>query len=221
LSGVLQDPFNGKGSPEEVQVLLQVAVKCGALNKTDLATFCKSGQIGLDCCGFVSNYVWHVVMGKPWDIDTGKQDLAASNYIPAMMMSGRSIKTEDEFVRCRGQCMVFATADATTGRVIANGPGAHVMITEPHSLFHMAKTTTISDKKGRGTISMNGQSIAVKTQSSSANTVLVVESTGGGKGLVSSRYSVLNVDEKTGVFHVQRGCSPGTLKVRVATLAGH
>lgn len=218
LTGVLQDPFTGKGSPEEVQVLLQVAVSCGFLRKAELAAFCQSGQIGLDCCGFVSNYVWHAVMGKPWDLDTGKKDLEASNYIPAMMMSGRAIKTEEDFVSCRGQCLVFATADPITGIVIKNGPGAHVMITEPHSLIHMASTTSVASKKGHDTLVVDGQSVAVKTKTTSANTCLVVESTGGGKGLVCSRYRVLAVDEKTGVFWMQRGCSTGTLRVRVATL---
>jgi hypothetical protein len=85
-------------------------------------------------------------------------------------------------------------------------------------VLRKASKSTVADKKGKETAFVNGRSIAVKTKSSSANTVVVVESTGGGKGLVSSRYSVLDVDDKTGVFLVQRGCSPGKLRVRVATL---
>lgn len=220
LSGVLKDPFNGKGSPEEVQALLQVAVQCGFLKPTQLSTFCSSGKIGLDCCGFVANYIWHAVMRRPWDVDMGKKDLAASNYIPAMMQAGRAIKTEADFTSLRSQSLVLATADST-GKVIPNGPGAHVMITEPNTLIRMGGQSFIANPKGKSTIQHEGQSIAGRQKQIKEDvTFIVVESTGGGKGLVSSRYRLLSVDEKTGLFCVKRGCSNGTLNVRFATIAG-
>lgn len=220
LMDVIKDPFNGKGSPEEVQVLLQVGVKCGGLQKADLGSFCASGKIGLDCCGFVSNYVWHTVQNKPWYQDTKSEDLGASNYIPAMLAAGRPIKTEEEFLRHRNQCLVLGKCDPETGVVIKNGPGAHVMITEPKTTILMRSTTVVAHKKGKDSIQWDGMDVPVKTNTTEANTVIVVESTGGGKGLVSSRYSILDVNEKTGVFRVKRGCSNGTLYIRVATLQG-
>ncbi len=218
LLGTIQDPFNGKGSPEEVQVLLQVAVKCGFLKKERVPAFCASGDIGLDCCGFVSNYVWHAVMKKPWDVDTGKKDLAASNYIPAMMAAGRPVKTEEDLIQHSAQCLVFAKADET-GKVIKNGPGAHVMITEPNTLMRMHGTSSVVTAKGRDNIQYKGQNYTGRVKSISNTSIVVVESTGGGKGLVDSRYTVLSVNETTGVFLMKRGCSQGTLSLRVATLA--
>jgi hypothetical protein len=218
LTGILQDPFCGKGSPEEVQVLLQVGVKCGFLKKEELGKFCASGEIGLDCCGFVSNYVWHAVMRRPWDVDTTKNDQAASMYIPSMILAGRPIKTEKQVQENASRCLVFATADEN-GKVIVNGAkGAHVMITEPNTTMTMTKTNVVATPKGRDSFQHGGQSLQAKVTTDTYTTVEVVESTGGGKGLVNSRYQILSVDEKTGVFHVKRGCSNGTLHVRIATL---
>ena len=156
---------------------------------------------------------------RPWDIDTGKKDLVASNYIPSMIQAGTAIKTESDFVLNNSRCIAMATADEH-GKVIPNGPGAHVMITEPNTLMRMSSNNFIASPKGKGTFEFqgqmhNGRSIKV----GEGNTFVVVESTGGGKGLVSSRYRILSVDEKTGLFHVQRGCSTGTLKVRMAAIA--
>jgi hypothetical protein len=51
-------PFQGKGSPEEIEMVLKLAVGCGLLNPTlgDLQRYCDE-NIGLDCNGFVGNYV--------------------------------------------------------------------------------------------------------------------------------------------------------------------
>jgi len=218
LNGMIQDPFNGKGSPEEIQALMQVAVKCGFLQRHEVAAFCASGKIGLDCCGFVSNYVWHAVMRRPWDVDVGKKDAAASNYIPSMMLAGRALKTEDELSIHRAQCLVLATADEN-GRVIPNGAGAHIMITEPHTLIRMSSSSFVATSKGKSSFEYAGQSYQGRSEKvCDGSTFVVVESTGG-LGLVSSRYRLLSVDEKTGVFKVGRGCKSGTLHVRIATLA--
>lgn len=51
-------PYQGKGSPEEIQMVLKLAVGCGLLtpNRDALQRYCDE-NIGLDCNGFVGNYV--------------------------------------------------------------------------------------------------------------------------------------------------------------------
>lgn len=51
-------PFQGKGSPEEIEMVLKLAVGCGLLTPTRdaLQRYCDV-NIGLDCNGFVGNWV--------------------------------------------------------------------------------------------------------------------------------------------------------------------
>lgn len=150
----------------------------------------------------------------------GKKDLAASNYIPSMIQAGQAIKSEADFLAHRTRSLVLATAD-DGGKVIPNGPGAHVMITEPNTIIRMGGQSFVATPKGKASIDYQGQSISGRQKQIKDDlTFVVVESTGGGKGLVSSRYRLLSVDEKTGLFKVKRGCSNGTLQVRFATIAG-
>jgi hypothetical protein len=64
LAQNVADPFYGKGSPEEVQVVLQLAVRFGLVKREGLEKYCKDDHIGLDCSGFVGNYIWHVLLGN-------------------------------------------------------------------------------------------------------------------------------------------------------------
>lgn len=54
----LLQPYQGKGSPEEIELALKLAVGCGLINPTRdaLQQYCDA-NIGLDCNGFVGNYV--------------------------------------------------------------------------------------------------------------------------------------------------------------------
>jgi hypothetical protein len=47
--------FNGKGSPEEMELALEAALATGQVQREDLYAFCHQ-YMGLDCNGFVGNY---------------------------------------------------------------------------------------------------------------------------------------------------------------------
>src|SRR5262245_52625418 len=51
-------PYYGKGSPEDCQITLQIAVMLGESSKGQLQKYCDD-YLGLDCNGFVGNYLWH------------------------------------------------------------------------------------------------------------------------------------------------------------------
>jgi hypothetical protein len=74
LNRSLRYAFEGKGSPEDCQVGAQVAVLRGHATKANLATYCDT-HMGLDCNGFVGNFLWYGRGGKTWpDMMPGEND---------------------------------------------------------------------------------------------------------------------------------------------------
>jgi hypothetical protein len=61
----LINPFFGKGSPEDVQVALQLALRLRVVTRDRLQAWADA-NIGLDCNGFVGNYIMREIMGNPW-----------------------------------------------------------------------------------------------------------------------------------------------------------
>ena len=65
-------PFSGKGSPEDVQLTLQLAARCGVVPATGLQEYCDERvdahypRLGLDCNGFVGNYLRYRSSANLW-----------------------------------------------------------------------------------------------------------------------------------------------------------
>src|SRR5688500_4815938 len=60
------NPYYGKGSPEDCQITLELAVLLGRTSIDRVQDYANK-HIGLDCNGFVGNYIWHVHQGHGWD----------------------------------------------------------------------------------------------------------------------------------------------------------
>ena len=58
-------PFWGKGSPEACQMVLQAAMLVAGIKPEKLQAWADD-NLGLDCNGIVGNYLWHDVLGNPW-----------------------------------------------------------------------------------------------------------------------------------------------------------
>jgi hypothetical protein len=134
------NPFSGKGSPEDVQVALQLAVKLGVVPAGRLQMWADA-NIGLDCNGFVGNYIYREILDHAWrdapgdsetgpaaDIATIFNNVAGRNH-PAALTEVADIDVTRPHVIVR--------VDAS-GNVIAGGPEAlkagkvgHIAITEP------------------------------------------------------------------------------------------
>ncbi|MEP6901129.1 MAG: hypothetical protein ABJA66_05225 [Actinomycetota bacterium] len=111
----------GKGSPEEVQITLQLAVRFGLITPDRLRAYCDSGKIGLDCNGFVGTYL-RDVLGKT---------VEPNSVITELLNQGRKINNLDEIDNL--SIYVFGFVDGSN-QVIAQYSGAlmgHVMITNP------------------------------------------------------------------------------------------
>lgn len=208
----INDPFYGKGSPEECQVVLQLAVRYGVFSKEKIQIYCDNGNIGLDCNGFVGNYLRHVVQGKPWDTDVRtkeqkKTEIDANTLIKSIMTFStltQPVKTLEEIEQ--RPLGVYLLAMANEGGHILdhvkNDDGSvahgHIVITEPGTL----KTVN------------NPVLPNVRRPPTEAKAITVLESTGG-HGLVDSSYYFLDVN-RHGVFTVYRGVKSQKMFTRVA-----
>lgn len=131
--------FSGKGSPEACQIVLQLAGQWG-LAADGLQKYADQA-LGLDCNGFVGNYLWHEKRGNPWnDLGVGNRDLGPDAFIDELCR-GKGLTKWDE-IRA-SQMYVLGMLDSS-GQVVRGGPAAkegdpaprsgHLVITEPGRL---------------------------------------------------------------------------------------
>jgi hypothetical protein len=188
----------GKGSPEEVQVTLQLAVRFGLVKPEKLQNdYCDkvNGKVGLDCNGFVGNYVWHGAWGAPWDSDKTGADWEANKGIRTIVGgAGPQIKTVKEISPVGTYLGALVGGDRQIiDRYGGGGIIGHLVVTQPGTL-----TTGY----------MQGKLCPV---------LRAYESTGR-VGLTDSDYYILNV-ATDGVFTVYRTSKKETKDFRISRLA--
>ena len=96
LAPHVQPPFSGKGSPEDCQIVAQMAVLLNRTTAANLQTYCDT-NIGLDCNGFVGNYLWHVRGKKDWMDIAGEHDLGPGMSIDGFFDKGRPSEVSTRF----------------------------------------------------------------------------------------------------------------------------
>ena len=155
--------------------------------------------LGLDCNGFVGNYVWHVKKGKPWtDLGIRNNDVGPDAQIDAFFPyfdKGFVNRWED-----LDSSKTYLMGMFKGGVIVKGGEGlaaaGHIMITQP------------------------GYSRPLRTNNGvKSNAIFVVESTlGHNPGLWASFYS-LKKDLGNGVFSVWREeMTAPDLDVKIAEL---
>jgi hypothetical protein len=205
-------PFFGKGSPEDCQIVLQLAVLLRNKSKTELQDYCDR-FLGLDCNGFVGNFIFRVRKGNGWRANA--PDLAAgpSDTITQIMdnAGGVRVKSEDELVP--NKTLVLAEVDASY-RIIPGGLNAdegHIVITEPGRTMGADGTYT-------PTMNLDGRDAGAIGRLAFWG----VESTGG-LGLVQSWYAIAQLragnKDVDGVFRCFRGCKRQYLNFRIVALS--
>jgi len=177
--------FTGKGSPEACQVVLQLANHWGLA--PDVQAYADSA-LGLDCNGFVGNYIWHVQHGNPWmKLGAGNHDLGPDSPIQTGFYDhyqGHLLDRWESLDTNRKYIMMEARKE--DGVVINGGHGAqdtgHIVITQPNLRDNRP------GKDGK-------MSFAVR----------VVESTAShSPGLWESWYTCVSYDNKTKSFVINR-----------------
>jgi len=187
LAAFAQYAFVGKGSPEQCQLILEFAAAWG------LATPATQGGVqdyadkwlGLDCNGFVGNYLWHCYEGKTWDqqgvgnLDKGP-DLHIDDYFGYPHPRQPIAKWDD--LNTAISYIICMCNDQ--GKIIPGGTGkkedsGHIVITEPGRFREKTKTT--------------------------AAAIFGVEATAAhDPGLWESWYSLISEDKNTGIFKLKR-----------------
>jgi hypothetical protein len=213
--------FAGKGAPEHCQIVLQLAEHWN-LAASGLQAYADAA-LGLDCNGFVGNYLWHIAdeHPHPWsDLGVGNHDTDG----PDTVISGyfdrrRRLSRFDEMKL--GRCYILGRADAS-GKVIDRVSGnewAHIAITEP-GLFRyaaLARPEPLEYALGDSPLTWGFRPSHLRTWSGrrpldladpSLDAIYVVESTAAAKqpGLSASWYSLTRTmrHHGPGVFELYR-----------------
>jgi hypothetical protein len=176
--------FVGKGSPEACQVVLQLANHWG-LAPDGVQAYANSA-LGLDCNGFVGNYLWHVQQRKAWTSLASDHELGPDSPIRTGFFDRYKHRLLDRWESLNTAKMyIMMEVDKDDGVVINGGTAAnagHIVITEPNSS---------QDRPGKG----GKKSVAVG----------VVESTAShSPGLWESWYTCVSVDSKKKIFVINR-----------------
>lgn len=177
--------LSGKGSPEEAAICLQLAARFNLLGGGDLQAYCDN-NLGLDCNGFVGNYLVHGKAGAEWDGEGTSQNYLANTTIDIIARKGMQVTTIDQLVPTSSYIMAMVNG---AGQIIKGGPGGgvgHIMITQPGVGFNAPYVNN-------GTLT-------------SAWCMVAVESTGG-VGLISKPCFIEKVD-KSGNFTIKRMSHP-------------
>jgi hypothetical protein len=210
LDGLFARPFYGKGCPEDFQVVLQLAALTKHVSADRLQQYCDE-NMGLDCNGFVGNYLWHEASGNRWDLGAGKTGHGPSTLINELVKPP-FIQTMDQIRP--GKLYVLGLVNHA-GNVIPGGGvkgddgkahAGHIIINDPGSFRFDAQP-------------IPGIDVCYEGESSKAPKAVksfrVVESTGR-TGLVESRYGLIKVEK--GIFTVYRGCKKSLMRVRIAAV---
>jgi hypothetical protein len=131
--------FIGKGTPEEVQLTLQLAARTGIATK-GLQEYCdekvdkKNPRLGLDCNGFVGNYLRYRNSAHTWDLyKQPKSTITDSTMIWDMVkaLGTAAITNADDLLDARCYVMGLVGANGEViNQVDSNGGFAHVIISE-------------------------------------------------------------------------------------------
>ena len=196
-------PFVGKGSPEQVQIAIQFVYRFRrVVTPVEQFVAAPHGFVGLDCNGFVGNYIQRVVRNLKWreakitDPHGPDSNMTALYTIPDLtteITNVSELRREDTYilVMCSEVGMIINAAKATATHDTVYG---HIMLTDPGTLKETAAGLTVE--------------IAEATAS------------GGQKLRKNYTYTIqkqTDQDRKRKMFHVVRGADR-TMPVRIARL---
>jgi len=211
LWALLRHPYVGKGSPEAVQVALQLgAVELDGspaiVKPEDFQSYCDA-WFGLDCNGLVGNYLRHEYEGVAWSDVTANRDAnAPDNLITDIFnrFDGTVRNSADEIDF--NEFNVLAMVDAG-GSIIPGGAGGfgHIMMSGP------GERADIFDLKAKLGIANEESVPAICVLESTA----AVDSTDGQSGLARSFYAYVAHSSQKGVFRVHRGLNSSVINVRI------
>jgi hypothetical protein len=205
-------PFVGKGSPEGLQALLQLAAvelpgSPALIKPANFQAYCTK-WLGLDCNGLVGNFLRHIYAGIDWwDVTTTESGLDPNKDIKTIWdaFDGTERKTAAEIDFKELNLLVMV--DDTTGKIVPGGPSGksgHIMISQPHEIEYDTDLATLGvakDKEVPGLIVLESTA--------------AIDSADKKNGVAKSAYAYVNHVKLKDVIRVRRGLNNTKLSVRI------
>lgn len=198
--------FSGKGSPEDVQLTLQLAARSGVAIG-GLQRYCDEkvdsyARLGLDCNGFVGNYLCYRDSAFSWNYSTlnTKPAIHGNMLIGPIctQLASKSVSDVNEMLLPRVYVLALVNG---AGAVVDGGWGpmvGHIMITQAHHWgFYDVHPPLPKAYLGKKCLLYSG-----------------VEATPD-VGLTDFKYTILDIDKHSGVATVWRDKAFGNIAVKI------
>lgn len=198
-------PFTGKGSPECCQLVLQLAVLLGEATPASLQAYCDA-NLGLDCNGFVGNYLYYEDSGHGW-MDEPKNGEGGPNDDMTGFASMGSPVTDTDKMTPRNTYLCIETRG---GVVIPGGKSGagHLVITEANQFMQQSFVFNSFASADLG---------LARKGAYGHHAFLAVESTSG-RGLTQSWYAFPKHTNAHGVYDVFRGSKGIWMEFKIVDL---
>jgi len=202
LRRVLHYAFEGKGSPEDCQVGAQLAVLRGRTTKANLQNYCNA-NMGLDCNGFVGNYLWYVAGAGSWPDKMPGENQGSNAEIDDILLNETTPLSDVDLIT-PGKTYVFGLLDASNKHIVARDGAehAHIVISEPNKFSKNSFVFNSFASFTTGNLDSQGSSVYGHTG------LFCVESTSK-KGLIDSWYAIVPVMGKGGKAQLDLPHHPG------------
>ena len=211
LWALLRYPYVGKGSPESIQVALQLAAvdlpeSPPMVLPEDFQSYCDR-WFGVDCNGFVGNYLRHVYGGVSWsDVNLSSDASEANDLISTIWDKFEGVERAqlDEVDASELNLLVMTDGN---GEVVPGGkpPYGHIMISVPGESAKVVNS--LQKLPGKADAEMPAIAVVEATAAK--------DSTDGLSGLARSFYAYAYVGTQPGMFTVLRGLNNTAMHVRV------
>lgn len=191
-------PFVGKGSPEQVQIAIQLVYRFRKVSTT-VEQFVDRDFVGLDCNGFVGNYYQKVVQEQSWQTADVNKDPGPTTLMDDLLALGEEVMDLKDLRADGTYILVWCDPYGNIKnpqKGVANSYG-HVMITEPNTLEGVPGYQTIE---------------VVEATASGKRKLRVLDYT------LRSAKKVFVGGRKAGVFRVERGSPSDQMDVRISRL---
>jgi len=204
--------FWGKGSPEDCQIILQLALMLGGIRPERLQSWADA-NLGIDCNGFVGNYLFREVQQNDWRQAPAKTEVGPSTTIDQYFKRWTEDPVDDLSRVLPTRVHLIVRVD-DAGHVIprySGGKVGHIAITQPGESMSQSFVTDTMGFYDMETaeLGMYGK-FALRT----------VESGGPVKGLQKNWMVFVQPSKVKGVFDVRRDHIHMLDKVRIAPLRG-
>lgn len=197
--------FYGKGAPESVQITLQLAARCG-LAPNGVQRYCdeivdKYARLGIDCNGFVGNYLRYKSSANPWNYYEGnpKNSINGETMVRDMFtkLETSPVRSVDEMLAPRVHVLGRVDSKGNVINQYSTDGIAHVMITQDyHWGWHDVHPPIPKNYQGAQYLNYSG-----------------VEATPN-VGLSDFVYTILSID-KNGVATVWRDKVFGSIRAKI------